>query len=429
MPVALRSATRALARTIPHPALLFGLLALGVLLAESGQLFYLWVFPLDGGAFSRWMALAIADVGLANMAYPWIKRARLLLWTGGILFFTAGQGAPFLGLVLITLPVALWVSSRTKARAWWLVLGVVLTVFGHMDQLLHPGLRLELEELRLSIHLLGLFFLFRGISWSMEVFFRGEEADFFRTMEFFLAPAFWLSPMHANTFVWSRMSATPTPSLSFAPMGWILRGLTTALFFTQLYAGCAPWLEARFSLPLGEWLWWQFPLTSVLLFVLAYLEKSRVSYLAAGFLRLAGHEVEPDFRAPWAARDLLDFWRRFHYWVLEFYRDCFYGPLSVLLSRRISVPYAVGVALFLTFVIGTTFSHFVWYPGPFTLCLALGILFGAATLLHYLARPVLRLPWLGIPLTWVTVLFLYFSAYPVFGLGWDWLRIKEFFGV
>lgn len=426
MLLALQSAARALPRAIPLPFVLFGLLFLGVALAESGSLFYLWVFPLDGSAFSRWMALAVADVGLATLALPWVGRARLLLWIGGMLYFTSGQGAPWLGLVLVSLPVALWVSSRVKSMRWWGVLGVVLVAFGHLDELLHPGLQVQMEEVRLSLHLIALFFLFRGISWGMEVYFRGEKPDFTRTMEFFLAPAFWLSPMHANTFVWSRMSEEPEPKFALEPFGWILRGLATALLFTYVYGQCAPWIAARFSAPLGAWLWWQFPVVGILLFVLAYLEKSRVSYLAAGFLRLAGHEVEPDFRAPWLSRDLLDFWRRFHYWVLEFYRDCFYGPLSVVLSRRMSTYSALGLSLFVTFVVGTTLSHYVWYPGPFLLCLALGVLFGSATLIHYVARPLLRRAWLGIPFTWGTVLFLYFTAYPIFGLGWDWARLKEF---
>lgn len=407
------------------------LLCLGFALAKSGLLFYLWVFPLDEKGLGSWFLLAAADVALVRAPFAWSPRARLLTWMAGLLWFSARQEAPWLGLVLVTLPAALWLSARSASRKRWIWagLGALLLLFGHYSEVIHPGFSQRMEELRLSIHLIALFALFRAVSWSMEVFGRGERPPFLATMEYFLAPAFLLSPLHTNSLVWSRMSGRAEPDDTLAPIVWIARGLVTAVAFTLVYRFASDWLAAAFRGGIQGWSWWHFPLAGALVFVFSYLEKSRVSYLSAGFLRLAGHKVEPDFRAPWLARDLLDYWRRFHYWVLEFYSDNLYTPFSVWLSRRLRPAAAVAAAIFLTFFLGTAFSHYVWYPGTFALCLLLGFLFGLATVMHYLLRGLLRRAWIGIPATWLTVMTLYLLAYPVFGLGWGLARLREFFGL
>lgn len=288
---------------------------------------------------------------------------------------------------------------------------------------------MSIESFRLSIHLLALFALFRGVSFGLEVFVRGERPGFFVTMEYFLAPAFWLSPMHANSLVFTRMSAVPKPELSLRPLFWIFRGLLTALVFSFVYKWGAGWLGEVYKGGLANWAWWYFFAAGALVFIFSYLEKSRVSYLSAGFLRLSGHDVSPDFNAPWLATDLLDYWRRFHYWVLEFYRDNFYGPLSVELSRRVSAKAAVALALFLTFFVATTLSHYIWYPGPFLPTLILGFLFGIFTLAHLWLRPWLQAKCISIPFTWLSVMFLYLLAYPVFGLGWNLMELRSFFSL
>lgn len=413
---------------IPRLYWALALFCVAVTLARFDAFFYLWVYPLDAVGLPLWLCLATVDVILAALPHLWVPRARLLLWMGGVLWFTGRQDAPWIGLALVILPVALWLSSRKPGRKWgWLALALILLVFGHAGQTLHPGLEIKLVDLRLSVHVLAIFALYRGISWGMEVFVRGARPGFLPTMEYFLSPAFLLSPLHATVIVWTRMSEEPQPDRGLRPLGWIARGLATALLFSFVYRVFAAWIEQRYAAGIRAWEWWHYPSAGVLVFVFSYLEKSRVSYLAAGFLRFAGHDVSPDFKSPWLARDLLDYWRRFHYWILEFYRDNFFGPLSVWLSRRFSPGIAVALAVFLTFFLGTAGSHYVRYPGGVLACLWLGFLFGAVTLLHHLLAPLLRRAYVGIPFTWLTVMVLYLLAYPVFGLGWSTEQLMRFF--
>lgn len=211
-------------------------------------------------------------------------------------------------------------------------------------------------------------------------------------------------------------------------MLWIVRGILHALALTFFAGFALPWLERVYAGGVGAVAWYEWAGIGPALFLLAYLDKSQVSYIAAGYLRLGGRAVEPDFRSPWLARDLLDYWRRFHFWLWEFYLNNIYSPLSVLCVRRLGARGGVIAALLLTFTFGTGIGHYLEYRAPLWLALVLGLGFGFATLAHVALRRWLASPWIGVPVTWLTVFVLYFFAYPAFGLGWEWKEFSAFFG-
>lgn len=397
-------------------------------MATTGHLQFLWVFPLDSGALPLWMAICAVDVLLALAGRPErTMKARLFLWCGGLLYFTARQGVPGLGISLIAGAAMLWVGARSS-RLLPVVAGVavVLFLFGHDAQLLHGGMAARLKDLRFSLQLLSAFALFRMLSWTLAVVARRERPGFFTTMEYFLAPAFWLSPLHAAHLVFDHMQARAKPVPAERSVGWIARGFLHAMVFSILVSAAVPWLQAHYQAGISSFRWWECLALGPLLFVVAYFEKSRVSYIVAGLLSLSGRDITPDFRAPWLARSLPDYWRRFHFWVWEYYMDFIYIPLSVRLLGRFS-PRAAGlIAMFLTFSVGTSLIHWVHYPAPFSMALLLGCLFGGLTLLHSLAGRHLQSSKLGIPVTWLSVFFLYAAAYPVYGLGWGVPEFLEF---
>lgn len=415
---------------MPKRQILWGFFAAGAALsfalAAGGAFSFLWVFPLVASALPLWMAVAAADVLLARSGFSFASKARLLLWATGLTWFTASQGVPEVGLAIVAGAALLWAGSRSGRRflAAALALGLVLFLHGHDSALLHPGMVERLASVRFSVHLISGFALFRMVSWCVAVGARRERASFFDTMEYFLAPAFWLSPMHAAHLVFDRMQPAHTPvSRSLL---WFLRGWLHALLYTGVIAVVVPRLEERYRAGLGSFAWWELLALGPTLFVVSYLEKSRVSYVVAGLLSLCGRAVEPDFRSPWAARSLPEYWRRFHYWLWEYYVDYVYMPLSVVLARRLPPRAAALLAVFLTFAVGTSLIHWVHYPAPFGTTLALGTLFGAFTLAHGLAGARLSESPLGRPATWASVFLLYAAAYPVYGLGWGLEELLAF---
>lgn len=407
---------------MPKRQILWGFFAAGLglsfALAALGAFSFLWVFPLAASALPLWMAVAAADVLLARSGFAFASKARLLLWATGLTWFSAGQGVPEVGLALVAGAALLWAASRSGRGFLAGALGVALVLFlhGHDSSLLHPGMAERLASFRFSVHLISGFALFRMVSWCVAVGARGERASFFDTMEYFLAPAFWLSPMHAAHLVYDRMQPARTPASR--SLLWLLRGALHALLYTLVIAAVVPRLEERYRAGASSFAWWELLALGPALFVVSYLEKSRVSYVVAGLLSLSGRDVEPDFRSPWLARSLPEYWRRFHSWLWEYYIDYIYMPLTVPLARHLPPRAAALLAVFLTFALGTSLIHWVHYPAPFGTALALGALFGAFTFAHGLAGPRLSESWLGRPATWLSVFLLYAAAYPVYGLGW-----------
>jgi hypothetical protein len=400
-----------------------GLVLLGTLLSTFGALPHLWVFPLHSN-LGLWLLFCAVDVAFVRYGTAGLRRLRPLLWGAGILWFTGAQGLPEVGIFLLALPPVLWVAQKRGAKALvpsLLFLLVGLFFGGHSEKLVHLGL--PIEHWRFSVHLVAAFLFYRLASWAM-AHARGERAPYLATMEYFLAPAFLLSPLHAAYL--TRLQ--PGSVAETVSCGWILRGLAHALAFGLLFSWAAPLLADWYAGGWNSFLGWRFPVAGVLLFAITYLEKSRVSFVAAGFLSLSGWKVEPDFRSPWASASLPEYWRRFHFWVWEFYADVFFTPLSVWLARRVGAAAALRLALFLTFFVGTTVSHYISYPAPFLITAGLGVLFGIVTLLHTFG--VEKLPRaVGVGVTWISVWFLYLLAYPAFGLGWGWGEWSKFFGV
>lgn len=74
-----------------------GLFCFGLVLANS--LFYLWVYPLDQAGLAHWLFIASLDAVLAGLVFPWVPRARILLWAGGLFFFHWQARGSLAGLV------------------------------------------------------------------------------------------------------------------------------------------------------------------------------------------------------------------------------------------------------------------------------------------------------------------------------------------
>ena len=396
---------------------------------STGSLSFLWLFPLAAKGFVGWFLIASLDlVFLFTLPVKIARILRAVFWMSIILLYCVNQHAIFLGLAVVLLPLFLWWSSHFFRPFLGIGLGLLLCLllWGHMDHLTSPADIERLSEFRFSVHLLAMFLLFRLGSWLVMALFREQKPDLFLTLTYFLHPVYLLFPAHANFLIWSRWSEAK-PNLNRKAIFWIVRGLFHGVFFTYISIFIIPWLAFKYDSGFSHIHFSDFIQAGVFTFTLAYLEKSRVTFMVAGFLSLGGQEIEPDFHAPWLARGLMDYWRRFHYWVMEFYLDVFYTPLSVYLSRFLSARATTWLSIFLTFSLGTVLSHYVAYPGKFGITLLLGIIFGFSTLLHYFCGKLVDRWWFGIPFTWITVFFLYVLAYPVFGLGWDLNHLRNFF--
>lgn len=383
----------------------------------------MWVFPRGFGILPAWIGVTLLwlIMGERRRAYATVFGFLFLAWIGGHPLWGP------MGLGLVVGMHFLFLASRWRLGVIF-SLALAAVALGHLPVLLVSLPRETVLEGRMAAHVLVLFFGFRAMSYALAVMFRGDRPTFALTLEYFLSPPFLLEPGKGVQMTYATYSAPGSP-LRWKGALWVGRGLLHAWLFWLVGSQCMELLQERYSLPQPTGLLWWAEVGG-LAFVLGYLEKSRMSYLLAGLLCLSGRAVEPDFRAPWLAKSLLEYWRRFHSWVLDYWLELIWQPIAYFGWR-----WATAVALFFTFSVGTSVSHWIHYPAEATVAVGIGLLFALATLLHYGAVRTVRawpylwkFSWIGVGFTWITVMFLYSLAYPAFGLGWSAEKMMHFFG-
>ena len=107
------------------------------------------------------------------------------------------------------------------------------------------------------------------------------------------------------------------------------------------------------------------------------------TYIALGLARLMGLELFRNFKAPYLATDIQDFWRRWHVTLSEWLRDYLYKPLG---GSRASIPRTY-LNLLITMGLGG-----LWHGASWTF-IVWGLYHGGGLVLHRLTRPLReRLP-------------------------------------
>lgn len=127
------------------------------------------------------------------------------------------------------------------------------------------------------------------------------------------------------------------------------------------------WKDGYFLTPLG------FIVGAIASYLYLYLNFSGICHCVIGFSRLIGVEVKENFINPLWARNISDYWNRWHISMSHFMRDLFFTPLIFTLFRRFpKVPqvHLVSIAIFMTFILVG-----VWH-GVGTNFLILGVLHG-----------------------------------------------------
>lgn len=96
--------------------------------------------------------------------------------------------------------------------------------------------------------------------------------------------------------------------------------------------------------------WIDLPVAVVFFYLYLYCNFSGFCDMAIGVAGLAGVPVPENFQDPLAARNLKDFWNRWHITLSQYMRDVVFSPLSKFFARLLG-PSAVNHAVALTIVI------------------------------------------------------------------------------
>jgi D-alanyl-lipoteichoic acid acyltransferase DltB (MBOAT superfamily) len=125
-----------------------------------------------------------------------------------------------------------------------------------------------------------------------------------------------------------------------------------------------------------------------------YFDFSGYTDLAIGIALLLGFRLPPNFDSPYKARNISDFWRRWHMSLTTWFRDYLFLPFAYYLSEKMPKPRYLNartdILIYVTSILFTFFLCGLWHGAAMNFIIW-GGLHGAALAIHKLFYPKSRM--------------------------------------
>ena len=329
---------------------------------------------------------------LASWACVGLPRVRIwLLLLASYHFYTANNGW-LIVLILVSTQIDFVAarriedSSSEKTRRRLLLLSVctnlgILGVFKYFNFFAFSifeifqtlGWHLSWVDLNIILPVGISFYTFQSMSYTIDVY-RGAisaERSWVR-FAFFVAffPQLVAGPIVRPSDFLPQLDRKPelTYASLEAGLSSIFLGLVKKIVFADTLGRYA---DLVFDAPGGASMWMAL-LGSYAFTFQIYFDFSGYTDIAIGCSRLIGYELPPNFRRPYAAANITDFWRRWHISLSAWLRDYLYIPLGGNRGGTIASTYR---NLMLTMLLGGLWHgaawHFVLWGGIQGACLVL----------------------------------------------------------
>ena len=122
--------------------------------------------------------------------------------------------------------------------------------------------------------------------------------------------------------------------------------------------------------------WIDLPIAVVFFYLYLYCNFSGFCDMAIGVAVLAGVPVPENFQEPLAARNLKDFWNRWHITLSQYMRDVVFSPLSKFFARLLGpakVNHAVALTIVIVFLLVGVWHGVGWNYAAFGAAHAIGL--------------------------------------------------------
>lgn len=122
--------------------------------------------------------------------------------------------------------------------------------------------------------------------------------------------------------------------------------------------------------------WVHLPIVMVFYYLYLYCNFSGFCDMAIGAAALIGISVPENFNNPFAARNMKDFWNRWHITLSQWMRDIVFAPLSKFLVRVMGparVNHAIALAIFVVFLLIGIWHGVGWHYAIFGVFQAIGV--------------------------------------------------------
>lgn len=360
-------------------------------------------------------------------------RGRLLVLIGASMVFYGAFSVPLLSLIVASSLVdfaaglAIGGSEDPRRRKLWLLASMVVNLgllgyFKYANFFLDSAGVLtgsDLARWRLDIVLpAGIsFYTFQTMSYTIDVYRRKIRPTrsllrFFLFVSFF--PQLIAGPIERAGHLLVQFDHAATRRFRVDNLVAGLQMIAWGLFKKMVIADhCAGVVDRVFAAP-DAYGGWSAVVAAYAFTLQIYCDFSAYSEIARGSARIFGVDLMVNFDQPYLARNISEFWRRWHISLSEWFRDYVYIPLG---GNRGSRPRALAnltITMFLSGLWhGAAWSFVVW-----------GLFHGLLLLIHALARPRLAamavLPGLRdamAPLSWLLTLHLVVAGWILFRAG------------
>jgi D-alanyl-lipoteichoic acid acyltransferase DltB (MBOAT superfamily) len=292
-------------------------------------------------------------VPVVFLGHALLRGAAWRWWLLGMSYLFYGWGHPlYVALLLISTALDFIVAQRLGdatrpaiRRAWLLAslvgnlgllaafkyLGFFARLLNRGSQLLSLGIECPVPELPLPPGIS--FYTFQTMAYTIDVYRRQMAPERrFSTMALYVAyfPQLVAGPIERAQRLMGQLAQKPPASAAdgFAGGTRILWGLTKKLVFADWLA---LFVDAVYEAP-GEASGGELLLATYAFAFQIYLDFSAYSDIAIGLGRAMGIRLQENFQWPYLARNLSEFWTRWHISLSTWLRDYLYIPLGG--SRR-----------------------------------------------------------------------------------------------
>lgn len=249
---------------------------------------------------------------------------------------------PWTGFLLVGVTQISWLCAggiaraRSKRARKVLLIAALCVCLGCLAAFKYAGFFASLARLELPLNIIlpvGIsFYTFQTLSYVIDVY-RGQAAErHFGYYALFVAffPQLVAGPIERPERLLPQLKEPRKFSVrNLSDGGWLLlEGYFKKIVIAD---SLAPFVDRVYASP-GEALGPEAVLATVLFGIQIYCDFSGYSDIAQGAAKLLGVDLMENFRRPYAAQTVRDFWRRWHISLTSWFTDYVYIPLGG--SRR-----------------------------------------------------------------------------------------------
>lgn len=311
----------------------------------------------DTSLFLLWLVLTAASYWIIPASAPrW--RQSLLIVSSALLIFAV---APFAALLVLWMWIAVWIAIRAfERRRSPMVLSLFLLVI--CAPLLSQ--RTVVLDAGLIVTLGITFATLRAVAMAMDCYAKRQRLPAVETgLCLFFLPLYTVGPIESvQRFTADEFSMRPDVLFMARGLSRMALGLFKTVFVAeQLIGGILREIYPAWSRNFSDYSSAEIAGFVCLSFLYTYVNFSGVVDIALGASRLFGLKIIENFDYPILARNMRDFWRRWHISLGQWITQYLYFPIVAKL-RTPSAPY---IATFAAFMLigwwhGSTLTYISW---------------------------------------------------------------------